>query len=90
MEPDRPEPVDLSPLDPGGWERKAVALAARALELRRLRRTVVVRGVAALAISAAAALALWLSAPRPRPQAAPSAFDLLGNSDPMEVLRYAQ
>jgi hypothetical protein len=87
MEPER---VDLSPLDPGGWERKAAALATRARELRRLRHRVVVRGVAALAISAAAALALWLSAPRPAPQTAPSAFDLLGQSDPMEVLRYAQ
>jgi hypothetical protein len=87
MEPER---IDLSPLDPGGWERKATALAARARELRRLRRRVVIRGVAALAISAAAALALWLSAPKPPEHTASSAFDLLGNSDPMEVLRYAQ
>jgi hypothetical protein len=85
-----PERIDLSPLDPGGWERKAQALAARARELHRLRRRIVVRGVAALAISAAAALALWLSVPKPAPRPAPSAFDLLGNSDPMEVLRYAQ
>jgi hypothetical protein len=84
------ERIDLSALDPGGWERKATALAARARELRRLRRRVVVRGFAALAISAAAALALWLSAPKPAPRSSPSAFDLLGNSDPMEVLRYAQ
>ena len=87
MEPER---VDLSPLDPGGWERKGKALAARALEQRRLRRAVMVRGMAALAISAAAAIALWLSAPKPVPQSAPSAFDLLHTSDAMEVLRYAQ
>jgi hypothetical protein len=87
MEPDR---INLSSLDPGGWEGKAKALAARALELRRLRRAVMVRGIVALALSAAAAVALWLSAPKPAPQSAPSAFDLLHTSDAMEVLRYAQ
>lgn len=87
MEPER---IDLSALDPGGWECKATALAARAVELRRLRRTVIVRGVAALAISAAAALALWLSAPKHTSSPSPSAFDLLHTNDAMEVLRYAQ
>jgi hypothetical protein len=87
MEPER---INLSALDPGGWERKAAALAARALERRQLRRAVMVRGMVALALSAAAAVALWLSAPKPAPQAGPSAFDLLHTSDAMEVLRYAQ
>lgn len=87
MEPER---IDLAALDPGGWERKATALAARALELRRLRRTIAVRGVVALAVSAAAAIALWLTAPRPAPRAASSPFDLLRATDSTEVLRYAQ
>jgi len=97
-EPDR---IDLSPLDPGSWQRKSAALAARALELRRLHRAVVVRGMTALALSAAAALALWLSAPSPEPAredtpipAASSSTQLLDwaihDTDPTEVLRYAQ
>jgi hypothetical protein len=88
--------LDLSPLDPGNWAKKSAALAARALEQRRFRRAVVVRGMTALALSAAAAVALWFAAPSPAPQAAqPSASpsDLLNwtmATDPTEVLRYAQ
>ena len=89
-----PEAVNLSPLDPGGWQAKSAALAARALVQRRLRRTVVVRGSIALALSMAAAVALWLSAPRPAPRAPASAPSLLDwathDTDPTEVLRYAQ
>ena len=90
-----PEHVDLSPLDPGGWPAKSRALAARALAARRLRRTVIVRGSVALALSMAAAVALWLSAPRPSahvaPRSEPSILDwAMHDTDPTEVLRYAQ
>jgi hypothetical protein len=94
MEPESVQRIDLAPLDPGGWQAKSAALAARALERRRLRRTVVVRGSVALAVSFAAALVLWLSAPRPAPRAPASASSLLDwathDTDPTEVLRYAQ
>lgn len=97
-EPDR---IDLSALDPGDWQRKSAALAARALELRRLRRAVVVRGMTALALSAAAAFALWFAAPSREPQltsepasTAVSPTSILDwaihDTDPTEVLRYAQ
>lgn len=91
MEPER---IDLSPLDRGDWQRKSAALATRALELRRLRRTVVVRGSIALGLSMAAALLLWLFAPKPAappPSSAPSILDwATHDTDPTEVLRYAQ
>lgn len=91
--------INLSPLDPGNWQQKSAALAARALEMRRFRRAVVVRGMTALALSAAAALALWFAAPKPQtqvaqPTAASHSTDLLNwavtNADPTEALRYAQ
>ena len=86
--------IDLAPLDPGDWAKKSAALAARALEQRRFRRAVVVRGMTALALSAAAALALWFSAPSPQPaRSTASSPDLLNwtmTTDPTEVLRYAQ
>ena len=63
MEPE-PEKIDLSALDPGGWERKAAAIAARAVEKQRLRRRVVRRGAVAIVLAAAAAIAVWLGAPR--------------------------
>ncbi|MBV8757474.1 MAG: hypothetical protein JO257_09375 [Deltaproteobacteria bacterium] len=85
----------MSSLDRGDWQRKSAALAARALELRRLRRTVVVRGSIALGLSMAAALVLWLFAPKPQaPPPTPHAPSLLDwathDTDPTEVLRYAQ
>ena len=88
--------VDLAPLDPGGWMQKSAALAARALEQRRFRRAVVVRGMTALALSAAAALALWFAAPSASPEPAQPAASSAGllnwtmTTDPTEVLRYAQ
>ena len=90
MERDR---IDFSPLDRGDWARKSAALASRALELRRLRRTVVVRGSIALGLSMAAALLLWLLAPKHAapPPSAPSLLDwTTHDTDPTEVLRYAQ
>lgn len=94
MEPEPVQPIDLVPLDPGGWQGKSAALAARALVQRRLRRTVVVRGSIALAVSLAAAVVLWLAAPRPAPRAPQSSPSLLDwathDTDPTEVLRYAQ
>jgi len=96
MEPE-PDRIDLSPLDPGDWERKSAALTARARE-RRLRRAIVMRRLPALALSAGAALVLWLLAPSPEsapaPPAAWSSTDLLDwalhTSNPTEALRYAQ
>jgi hypothetical protein len=64
-EPDR---IDLSMLDPSRhasrWNAAVGNVAARALELRRLRRAVMRRGMIALAMSAAAALLVWMLAPR--------------------------
>ena len=93
MEPER---IDFSPLDRGDWQRKSAALATRALALRRLRHTVVVRGSIALGLSMAAALLLWLFAPKPAAppppsSSAPSILDwAMHDTDPTEVLRYAQ
>jgi hypothetical protein len=56
--------VDLSPLQPNHSDVLVAKIAARALELRRLRRAVVRRGAVAVVLAAAAGLALWLSAPR--------------------------
>jgi hypothetical protein len=70
-----PEPIDLSVLDPSRdtarWAHAAARVAARAIELRRVRRLVARRGVTALALAAAAAFALWLMVPR-REQPAPA------------------
>lgn len=67
MEPE-PDRIDLSSLDPSRdekrWDAVASRVATRAIELRRLRRTVMRRGAIAVALAAAAGLALWLSAPR--------------------------
>jgi len=63
MEPE-PERIDLSSLDPGGWDAKAAAVVARGLERRRLRRAIVRRGVVAVVVAAAAGIAVWWSAPR--------------------------
>ncbi len=67
MEPE-PEPVDLSSLDPtrdaGRFDAAVARVAARALELHRLRRAVVRRGVVGFAVALAAALLLWFTAPR--------------------------
>lgn len=73
-EPDRVETiVDLSVLDPSRdesrWNAAIGNVAARALELRRLRRAVMRRGMIALAMSAAAALLVWMLAPRREPEA---------------------
>ena len=96
---DRIDRIDLAPLDPGGWKQKSAVLAARALDQRRLRRAVVVRGMTALALSAAAALALWFSAPTPgprhdQPASSSSSINMLDwayrTTDPTEALRYAQ
>jgi hypothetical protein len=94
MEPE-PDRIDLSPLDPGDWQRKAAALAARAHE-HRLRRAVVVRRLPAVALSAAASLVLWFFAPSPEraPPTAWSSTEMLDwaihTTDPTEALRYAQ
>lgn len=67
MEPE-PDRIDLSVLDPhrdrARWEDAVSRVAARALELRQLRRVVVRRGATALVLAAAAALALWFTAPK--------------------------
>ena len=67
MEPE-PDRVDLSVLDPtrhtARWNGAVANVAARAFELRRLRRAVVRRGVTALALAAAAALVLCFAVPK--------------------------
>ena len=62
MEPE-PEKIDLSALDPGGWERKAAAIAARSVARHRFRKRVQ-RGAIATVLAAAAAIAVWFGAPR--------------------------
>jgi hypothetical protein len=78
MEPEADMPavesVDLSPLAPRHTDAVYARVAARALELRRLRRAVVRRGAIAVIVAAAAGLALFLSAPR-RDQLAPRGRD---------------
>lgn len=72
-------PIDLSVLDPQrhpGFEQTVSRVAQRAIELRRLRRAVVRRGLTALAFAMAAAVALWMAAPR-RPAQAPRTPDVL-------------
>lgn len=67
MEPE-PERIDLAVLDPTRDAQRfdgAVArIAQRAIELRRLRRAVMRRGIVAVAVAMAAGLLLWFSAPR--------------------------
>jgi hypothetical protein len=62
------EPVDLSALDPKRdavrFDAQVARIAQRAIELRRLRRVVVRRGVTAFAIAMAAGLALWFASPK--------------------------
>ncbi len=75
-----PEPIDLSVLDPRRnatrFDAAVNRIAQRALEVRRLRRAVVRRGLVALALATAAGVVLWLSAPRPQPPA-PQPIDVL-------------
>jgi len=96
MEPE-PDPIDLSVLDPSRnparWNHAISNVAARAIELRRLRRVVVRRGIAALAITAGAAVLLWLSAPaydlapRARAESADAVLDwAVRDVAPSEVL----
>ena len=70
------QPVDLSSLDPRHGDDVVARIAQRAIELRRLRRAVVRRGVTAFAIAMAAGLALWLSSPK-RTHVDPRRGDLL-------------
>jgi len=58
------QPVDLSPLAPSHTDAVYARVAARAMELRKLRRAVVRRGAVAMVLAAAAAVVFWLSAPR--------------------------
>lgn len=92
MQPE-PERIDLRVLDVPDFERGVARIAARAAELRRLRRVVATRGATALVLVAAAALALWLSPRRPPPQADALSWMIPG-AKPEDVLRlggdYAQ
>lgn len=99
-EPDMPavEPVDLSPLAPRHTDAAYARIAARAIELRKLRRAVVRRGAVAVVLAAAAAVVFYLSAPRhgaslsnARPAHSSGSGDLLdlglrGDVDPFELL----
>jgi hypothetical protein len=66
QEPDMPavESVDLSPIAPRHDDAVYARVAARAIELRKLRRVVVRRAAVAAVLAAAAAIVFWLSAPR--------------------------
>ncbi len=95
MEPE-PDPIDLAILDPSReparFDATVARVAHRAIELRRMRRTVVRRGAIACAVAMAAALVLWFSAPRRQPPAQAREPDLLdwatrdvGASDVLEL-----
>jgi hypothetical protein len=70
MQPD-PDPIDLSSLDPRAdrvrWDAAIGRVTAGGLALRRLRRALVRRGVAAVMLATAACIALWLTVPRREP-----------------------
>jgi hypothetical protein len=93
MEPEPEMPaVDLSPLAPPHGDAVYARVAARALELRKLRRAVVRRGAVAVVLAAAAAIVVWLSAPpRHQPVREMPAHDVLdlgmrSDVDPYELL----
>jgi hypothetical protein len=71
MQPD-PDSIDLSSLDPrtdrARWDARVSSVATRGLALRRLRRAVVRRGLAAVVLATAACIALWLTMPRNEPR----------------------
>src|SRR5438067_911628 len=67
-----PEAIDLDPLAPRHADAVYARVAARAIELRNLRRAVVRRAAVAAILAVAAAFVFWLSAPRAAQQPAPS------------------
>ena len=97
-EPDMPaEPaVDLTSLAPRHTDAVYARVAARALELRKLRRAVVRRGAIAAVLAAAAAVVFYLSAPRHDASISSSArpsrsgdlldFGMRADVDPFELL----
>ena len=85
MQPE-PEKIDLQALDMADLDRGVARVAARAAELRRMRRVVATRGATALVLVAAAALALWLSPRRPPPQSDALSWMVPG-AKPEDVLR---
>jgi hypothetical protein len=94
LEPEMPAAVDLSPLAPRHDDAIYARVAARAIELRKLRRAVVRRGAVAVVLAAAAAVVFYLSAPRhdarveARPSRSGDVLDLgmRGDVDPFELL----
>jgi hypothetical protein len=88
------QPVDLSPLAPPHTDAIYARVAARAMELRKLRRAVVRRGAVAMVLASAAAVVFWLSAPRhdasvhTDPARSRDILDLgmRGDVDPFELL----
>ena len=98
MEPEpemSPAAVDLQPLAPRHTDAMYARVAARAIELRKLRRAVVRRGAIAAVLAVAAAFVFWLSAPhRDDRQAQPAmqrSHDILdlgmrSDVDPYELL----
>ena len=86
------ESVDLSPLAPPHSDAVYARVTARAMELRKLRRAVVRRGVIAVVLATAAAIVFWLSAPpRHEPVREMPAHDVLDlgmrvHVDPYELL----
>ena len=95
MEPepdDMTPPVDLSPIAPRHDDAVYARVAARAIELRKLRRAVVRRGAVAVVLAAAAGLLFWLSAPHREVRAQPHArgdileLGMRGDVDPYELL----
>ena len=92
MEPE-PDRIDFGSLDPAAsptWDRTVASVAARGAEQRRLRRTIVRRGIAAVVLAAAAGIIVWLSAPHrdPAPQHRADILDwAVGDVSPNAVLQ---
>lgn len=90
-EPDVPAAVALPSLAARHDDAVYARIAARAVELRRLRRAVVRRGAIAVVLAAAAAVVFWLSTP-PRQEPAPARrgdildLGMRGDVDPYELL----
>lgn len=90
MEPE-PDRIDLSVLDPTRDAARFAAVSARiaqrAIELRRLRRAVMRRGLVAVTVAMAAGLILWLSAPRPHLTVRD--HGVAGDPQPRDILDWA-
>jgi hypothetical protein len=91
-EPEKPEKIDLSVLDPSRnaqrWDQLSARVTQRALELHELRRVVSRRGAVTIVLAAAAVFAFWWTTPRPVPRGSDDILSwAVRDADPSELLR---